>query len=238
MDGVMNGSDNCPLVANPLQEDTDGDGKGDVCDTVEGLCNDGADNDADGDVDCDDADCANALECDDPTGDGDGDGFPNATDDCPFVANADQADTDGDGVGDVCDTQEDACNNGLDDDQDGDVDCADANCAADVVCADPTGDADTDGAANATDNCPTVSNPDQADADMDGIGDACDATPGGTMPPPTEQPPPADQPGADDEGCDCATTGAPSRGWLGLGAWVAAIALWTKRRARLKAPGK
>ena len=34
--------------------------------------------------------------------DSDGDGVPNATDNCPNVANADQTDTDHDGVGDVC----------------------------------------------------------------------------------------------------------------------------------------
>ena len=31
-DGVLNGVDNCPLVANPEQTDTDGDGLGDACD--------------------------------------------------------------------------------------------------------------------------------------------------------------------------------------------------------------
>ena len=35
-------------------------------------------------------------------------------------------------------------------------------------------DVDGDGVANASDNCPTVSNPLQADMDVDGVGDACD----------------------------------------------------------------
>jgi hypothetical protein len=35
--------------------------------------------------------------------DNDGDGVPNSTDNCPEVANADQADTDADGIGDACD---------------------------------------------------------------------------------------------------------------------------------------
>ncbi len=38
-DGILYGADNCPLVANPAQTDTDSDGLGNVCD---------ADNDEDG----------------------------------------------------------------------------------------------------------------------------------------------------------------------------------------------
>src|SRR5690606_28128942 len=37
------------------------------------------------------------------TDDRDGDGVPDSRDNCPLVANADQADFDGDGIGDVCD---------------------------------------------------------------------------------------------------------------------------------------
>jgi len=43
----------------------------------------------------------------------------------------------------------------------------------------PPADGDGDGTPDGIDNCPSVSNPAQADADSDGIGDACDSTPGG-----------------------------------------------------------
>ncbi len=45
-----------------------------------------------------------------------------------------------------------------------------------AISVNPT-DTDGDAIPNAVDNCPTVSNPDQADIDIDGIGDVCDNCP-------------------------------------------------------------
>ncbi|MGH2710410.1 MAG: calcium-binding protein [Actinomycetota bacterium] len=67
-DGIPDPNDNCPLTANPGQEDADGDGKGDVCDTegppgnhngVNGSddCTDGVDNDGDNATDGADSGC-------------------------------------------------------------------------------------------------------------------------------------------------------------------------------------
>ena len=80
----------------------------------------------------------------DPVGDDDGDGVPNDVDNCVLLANADQADADGDGLGDACETDL------------------------------PVVDFDADGIPDDLDNCPLVPNSDQADSDSDGFGDACD----------------------------------------------------------------
>jgi len=80
----------------------------------------------------------------DTLGDDDGDGITNATDNCVLVANSNQADADGDGLGDACETDL------------------------------PTVDFDADGILDDVDNCLFVANPAQTDSDSDGFGDACD----------------------------------------------------------------
>ena len=77
----------------------------------------------------------------------DGDGISDSEDNCPDTHNQDQADSDSDGVGDVCDQ----CSEG-----------------------DDSMNSDSDSLADACDNCPNASNEDQTDTDGDGIGDLCD----------------------------------------------------------------
>jgi cysteine-rich repeat protein len=88
----------------------------------------------------DNSNCADGLTCYDKVGipwlcqltatvDSDGDGVIWDYDNCPDVPNADQTDTDGDGVGDVCDLQ--TCGNGI---KEGSENCDGANFGS-VSCA-------------------------------------------------------------------------------------------------------
>jgi cysteine-rich repeat protein len=90
-DGIPNVMDNCPTVFNPIrpvdggkQADADMDGVGDVCDPCP-------------------LDMGMTCSMVNPN-DLDGDGIPDANDNCPAVANPDQADADMDGHGDACDS--------------------------------------------------------------------------------------------------------------------------------------
>ena len=159
-DGVADGSDNCPGVANPGQLNTDGAGDGgDACDADDDndTVADGADN------------CAVVANPNQQNTDGAGDGgdacdadddndtVADGSDNCAVVANPGQTNTDGAGDGgDACDA---------DDDNDTVVDGSD-NCS---LVANP-GQTNTDGAGDGGDAC-------DADDDNDTVADGADGCP-------------------------------------------------------------
>ena len=144
--------DNCPDTANAEQLDRDDDGQGDACE---------CDKDGDGVVDNGAAICwPDGPPPVDPCADG---ATTGCLDNCADGANADQADLDNDGLGDVCD---------CDIDGDGVKDKATAECwpgetPPDAVCEDRE-------IRLCLDSCPRDPNAEQEDLDGDGLGNACD----------------------------------------------------------------
>jgi MYXO-CTERM domain-containing protein len=194
-DGLLNANDNCPAIANPGQENNDGDAQGDVCDLDDD--NDGSDDAVDncpfasnaGQKDVDGDMFGDACDTDDDS-DGLSDGIEvwiglNPVDidtDEDTISDAEEtgspnapSDTDGDGSTDGIDSDSD--NDGLSDASE----AGDADVLTDPVDTDKDGkpdfqdtDSDNDGALDGVDNCLLISNPDQGDADKDGIGDGCE----------------------------------------------------------------
>jgi Zn-dependent metalloprotease len=168
--------DNCRTIPNPDQWDTDADGQGDACDPDaddDGILDNGDGSDTIGDNPCT------------------GGSTTNCDDNCRTIPNANQADADSDGIGNVCD----------DDDEDGRINSQDncpsvwnedqGNCDGDGLgdACDPDNDNDgirddlvapvcTGGnTSNCNDNCQCTPNPGQEDGDADEVGDACDNCP-------------------------------------------------------------
>jgi len=107
--------------------------------------------------------------------DTDGDGARDDVDNCVDVQNTDQADADGDSIGDACDNDRDG------DDVVDDGDNCPKTSNADQADMDDDGigdacddDIDGDDAANDNDNCAKTANADQLDTNLNSIGDVCD----------------------------------------------------------------
>jgi hypothetical protein len=131
-----------------------------------------------------------------PINDIDSDGIADEVDNCPSIANSDQADLDQDDLGDVCDPDIDG--DGIDQGTGanpcigGSLENCDDNCATDAnadqadqdydgigdACdLDNNPDSDDDGVLNQDDNCINTPNGDQQNSDSDKHGDACDNCP-------------------------------------------------------------
>ena len=99
-----------------------------------------------------------------------------ACDNCPAAFNPGQEDSDGDLIGDACDS----CTDAIDSDGLGSPGFPSNTCAEDLcpfASDSSNADSDGDGVGDACDNCPLDPNVSQQDGDFDGIGDACDDCP-------------------------------------------------------------
>lgn len=175
VDANGDGNADCPdqSVSDMDDEDHDGivklDDDKEVCDP----CPKDPDNDADGDGLCGDVDPFPLSSNNDP----DGDGVVEA-DNCPLDSNSNQVDTDGDGLGDACDSDDDG--DGIPDDEDafpldhGDSVDTDGDGIGDVSDPDDDGDCFDDNIEISLGSDPKDSSSTPADFDGDCIPDVID----------------------------------------------------------------
>jgi len=158
-DNVGDACDNCPNVSNSGQADSDNNNIGDACESGSGGGTGGDDDDDDSaGTDGGGTDGGTGDDDDDDAGEGDdqdGDGVNDDEDNCPETANADQIDTDGDGIGDACDTDDD--NDGVNDDED--------NCP--LISNEGQEDEDNDGTGDACDSENNEEEPDNIIIEID-----------------------------------------------------------------------
>jgi hypothetical protein len=140
LDYVLDAVDNCPQVPNPNQDDTDGDGYGDLCDNCTDTDGDYAGDPGypnTGDPECPLDNCPDVPNLFDP--DDDLDGYGNACDVCP--GHDDDADDDGDDWANGCDNGPDDFNPGqVDLNQDGVGDICEGCCEGTVGDANGSGE--------------------------------------------------------------------------------------------------
>ena len=136
-DGTGDNADNCVDAANSDQADLDEDGTGDACDD---------DRDGDGTDNTSDAFPDDASE----TTDTDSDSVGDNADNCVDAANTDQADLDGDTLGDACDA--DADGDGIDAGTTPDTDCNDLDDAISPTATELCDSVDNDCSGIADDN--------------------------------------------------------------------------------------